>query len=262
MTEVVLYSLHEGVATLTLNRPEKMNSLSLPTVEALSAGALRAVAEGAGALVITGTGRAFCAGADLSGTRGMAGPDGVVDLGAPMRSHYNPLVQTLTTLEIPVVAAVNGIAAGGGMSLALCADCVVAARSATFRCLFIDIHLIPDMGATWLLERLAGRARARGMALLGEGVDAATACDWGLIWQVVDDAALSEAATAIARRLAGKSRTALQATRYALDAGAGATLAAQLDYEARVQAELGRDPEFLQVIARFRKPDKSAPSGN
>lgn len=262
MSEAVLYSLHEGVATLTLNRPEKMNSLSLPTVAALSAGALRAVAEGAGALVITGTGRAFCAGADLSGAHDMTGPDGVIDLGAPMRSHYNPLVQTLTELEIPVVTAVNGIAAGGGLSLALCADCVLAARSASFRCLFIDIHLIPDMGATWLLERLVGRARARGMSLLGEGIDAATACDWGLIWQVVDDAALPEAAAAVARRLAGKSRAALQATRRALDAGAGATLAAQLDYETRVQAELGREPEFLQAIARFRKAGKPTSSAS
>ncbi|HEU0196633.1 MAG TPA: enoyl-CoA hydratase-related protein [Nevskiaceae bacterium] len=251
MAENVLYVLEDGVATLALNRPESLNSLDLPTVEALLAGAGRAVAERAAVLVLTGRGRAFSSGADLSAALDMVGADRQVDLGRAMRSHYNRLVQTLADLEIPVVAAVNGLAVGGGMSLALCGDIVIAARSASFRQVFVDIGLIPDMGATWMVPRLVGRARARGMALLGGAFSAEQARDWGLIWDVVDDAELLPAAARVAQRLAGKSRQTLRGVRLALDAAVDNTLEEQLAYEAREQTKFGRLPAFAAAVTKF-----------
>ena len=251
MQEVVIYGLSDRIATLTINRPESLNSLDLDTVTLLIDGSKRAVAEGAAALIITGMGRAFCSGADLSNALGSRDDCGAVDVGRPMRTHYNPLIETVAELEIPVVIAVNGIAAGGGASLALCGDIVIAARSASFRQTFTDIGLIPDMGATWLMPRLAGRARARGMALLGEAIPASIARDWGLIWDVVDDDALMSEALRIATVLSTKPAQALRSTRQALDQSRHAGLREQLATEARVQEELGRLPAFAEAVRRF-----------
>ena len=259
MSAPVLYELSDRVARLTLNRPESLNSLDLATVEALIAGATRAVEEGAGALVLTGSGRAFCSGADLSGALAHRGADGAIDIGAPMLSHFNPCARTFMELPIPVVVAVNGIAAGGGMSLALCGDIVIAARSASFRQTFSGIGLIPDLGATWLVPRLIGRARARGLALLGDSIDARTAADWGLIWNVVDDAELLAEAHATALRLSKLSTTALRATRTSLDASSRFEFDQQLAVEAQVQSELGREPAFENAVTGFlaRKSGRS-----
>ena len=259
MTDNVLYAFDARIARLTINRPDTLNSLDLPTIEALLAGLDRALADGAGALLLTGSGRAFCSGADLgAGSLANARPEDI-DLGAAMRTHYNVIIERLRSLPIPVVIAVNGIAAGGGAALALSGDVVIAARTAVFRFLFVDLGLMPDMGATWQLPRLVGRARARGLSLFGDALDASTAAQWGLIWQVVDDDALAATAMALAAKLAEKSPAALRETRAALDAAFGADLPAQLECEAAGQTRLGRDPGFVKAVMAFlskrtRKP--------
>lgn len=258
MTDLVLYRLDQRIATLTLNRPDSLNSLDLATIEALLAGLDRALADGAAALVLTGSGRGFSSGADLAGSKMPARVEDI-DLGAGMRTHYNVIIERLRSLPIPVVVAVNGIAAGGGAALALAGDIVIAARSASFRYLFVDIGLMPDMGATWQLPRLVGRARARGLSLLGEALDATTAAQWGLIWQVVDDDVLADTAQALAVKLAAKSPLALRETRAALDASFDADLPTQLEREAQGQTRLGRDPGFITAVMAFlskrtRKP--------
>lgn len=247
----VIYALDGQVATLTINRPERMNSLDFSTVEALLAGIDSALADQARVLVLTGSGRAFCAGADLTSVLEQRGADGVIDIGTPLERYYNRLVKTLADLPIPVLIAVNGMAVGGGASLAICGDVVIAARSASFRQNFADIGLMPDMGASWLMPRLAGRARSRGFALLAENISAEKALDWGLIWEVVDDADLAGRVRMLARRLASLPPSALRAARLALDIGAGNDLASQLDLEARMQGELGRQAEFSDAVAAF-----------
>jgi 2-(1,2-epoxy-1,2-dihydrophenyl)acetyl-CoA isomerase len=251
MTDYVLYALDSRIATLTINRPETLNSIDIATVAALIAGVERALHDEAAVLILTGAGRAFCSGADLSAALGQDLAPEDLDLGAPMRSHYGVLVQRLCELPIPVVIAVNGIAAGGGCSLALSGDIVIAAQSAAFRQTFIDIGLMPDMGATWMMPRLVGRARARGMALLGEPIPAAMAADWGMIWAVVDDAALQATAREIATKLADRSPSALRASRRALDEGLANDYAIQLELEAVGQTALGREPAFTAAVRAF-----------
>lgn len=259
MVDKILYVLDARIATLTINRPETLNSIDLATVAALIAGVERALADEAAVLVLTGAGRAFCSGADLGAALDANLKPEDIDLGAPMRSHYGLLVQMLRELPIPVVIAVNGIAAGGGCSLALCGDIVIAGASAAFRQTFVDIGLMPDMGATWMMPRLIGRARARGMALLGEPIPAAMAADWGMIWAVVDDDALPAKAREIAVKLAGRSPSALRASRQALDEGLANDYATQLECEAVGQTALGREPAFSAAVQAFlarrsRKP--------
>lgn len=251
MTDSVLYALDARIATLTINRPDTLNSIDLATVAALLNGVERAVADGAAALILTGAGRAFCSGADLGAALGQDLAPEDLDLGAPMRSHYGPLVQRLRELPIPVVIAVNGIAAGGGCSLALCGDIVIAGRSAVFRQTFIDIGLMPDLGATWMMPRLIGRARARGMALLGEPIAAEQAAAWGMIWAVVDDEQLQARARELATKLASRSPFALRASRQALDAGTANDYATQLEVEAVGQTTLGREPAFSAAVRAF-----------
>lgn len=247
----VLYTLADRVATLTLNRPDSLNSLDRARLEALVEALARAVDEAAAVVVLTGAGRGFCSGADLGSALDGRDAEGRLDLGAPMRSHFNVLIEGLAGLPMPLVIAVNGIAAGGGASLALCGDIVIAARSAVFRQTFTDIGLMPDMGATWFMPRLAGRARARGMALLGQPIPAQTALDWGLIWEVVDDDRLAARAQELAVQLAARSPEALQSTRRALDLGLDNDLPAQLALEAEMQTELGRLPAFEQAVTAF-----------
>lgn len=251
MTDDVLYALDDRIATLTLNRPATLNSFTVDTIAALLAGLDRALDEGASVLVITGTGRAFCSGADLGAVLGTDIAAEAPDLGAPMRSHHGVLVQRLRDLPLPVVMAVNGVAAGGGCSLALAGDIVIAARSAAFRQTFIDIGLMPDMGATWMMPRLVGRARARGMALLGTPIPATTAAEWGLIWAVVDDVDLMDRTRQVATQLADRSTEALKLTRDALDASLANDYAAQLELEACGQTMLGRLPAFTASVRAF-----------
>src|SRR5215210_2378424 len=193
-----------AVATITIARPDRLNALSGETVDELRAAVEEAGRSGARCLLLAGEGRGFSSGADLASGDGP--PD---DVGASLEKHFNPLIEAVFALPIPVVAAVNGPCAGAGCSLAFAADLVVAARSAYFLQAFVNIGLIPDAGATWLLPRLAGRARAMEMMMLGERVPAEQALEWGLISRVVEEEALASEAAALAARLAQGPTVAL-----------------------------------------------------
>lgn len=251
--------VREGaVATLTLNRPEKLNSFT-----AAMQGEIRAALaelkrdKEARALLLTGAGRAFSAGQDLGEevVRPAAGKR--LDFHALLSRRYNPVVTELRALDLPVVAAVNGVAAGAGVSLALAADIVLAARSARFVLAFAKIGLIPDSGATHFLPRLVGRARARGLALLGEPISAEQAESWGLIWRCVDDARLMEEAHTLAAALAQGPTRAYALIRRALDAAEDNPLAAQLALEAELQNEAAQSADYAEGVAAFT--DKRAP---
>jgi 2-(1,2-epoxy-1,2-dihydrophenyl)acetyl-CoA isomerase len=242
------------VRTLTLNRPAALNSFT-GAMHAELREALDAAAADAGvrALILTGAGRGFCAGQDLNDPGMSPGADGKVDIGAVIEANYKPLAQRIQGMPVPVIAAVNGVAAGAGANLALGCDLVVAARSASFIQAFSKIGLIPDCGGTWLLPRLLGRGRALGLALTGEKLPAEEAARLGLIWQCVDDSALMDTCMALATRLAAMPVKALAATRQALDAASQMTLDQALDLEARVQRELGRQADFAEGVAAFQQ---------
>lgn len=251
----VLTAIEGGVATLTLNRPAALNSLNKTLITELRA-ALSALAvnDAVRALLITGAGRGFCAGADLAGSGFGDGTERSRGEGVSrsMETGFNPLVRDVALFPKPVVAAVNGVTAGGGVGLALAADIVIAARSASFVSVFGPrLGLVPDMGVTWFLPRLAGRARSRGMALLGDKINAETAAQWGLIWAAVDDAALMSDARAIAARLAKAPRLAMRRIKEALDAAEGQNLDAQLELERRMQFELGDQSDFVEGVTAF-----------
>jgi 2-(1,2-epoxy-1,2-dihydrophenyl)acetyl-CoA isomerase len=234
------------VATITLNRPDNLNALNSGLLDDLRAGLDKAVERGARCLLLTGAGRGFSSGADLTGSGGL--PD---DVGAALETHYNPLVEALFALPMPVVAAVNGAAAGAGASLALCADIVIAARSAYFLQAFVNIGLIPDAGATWLLPRLAGRARAMEMMMLGERVSVEQALDWGMIGRVVADEALMPEAKALATRLAHGPTAAYALIRKLARDSAHLSLSEALAAERVAQREAGRTEDFKQGVVAF-----------
>ncbi|MET1112988.1 MAG: enoyl-CoA hydratase-related protein, partial [Allosphingosinicella sp.] len=223
-----------GVATITIARPDRLNALSGQTVDELRAAVEEAGSSGARCLLLTGEGRGFSSGADLAAGGGP--PD---DVGASLEKHFNPLVEALFALPIPVVAAVNGPCAGAGCSLALAADIVIAARSAYFLQAFVNIGLIPDAGATWLLPRLAGRARAMEMMMLGERIAAERALEWGLIARVVEDDALPSEAAALATRLAQGPTVALALIRGLARKSGHATLSEALAAERVAQRKAG-----------------------
>ena len=245
----LLTATHGAVRVLTLNRPAALNSftaamhgLLLPALEAAAADvAVRAV-------VVTGAGRGFCAGQDLNDPAMAEG----VDVGAVVERFYLPLALRIRTMPVPVVAAVNGVAAGAGANFALGCDMVIAARSASFIQAFSKIGLVPDCGGTWLLPRLVGRARALALALTGDKLAAEEAVRIGLIWQCVDDAALMETALALAQRLAALPSKALAETRRTIDAAMTMDLPAALAQEARAQTTLGNAHDFTEGVAAFR----------
>ncbi len=244
------YAVAGAIARLTLNRPDRLNSFNGIMHGELRDALSRSVADGARVLVLTGAGRGFCAGQDL-GDRQVA-PDGArADLGESIERNYKPLVLALRNLPMPVIAAVNGVAAGAGASVALACDIVIAARSASFLQAFSRLGLVPDSGATWFLPRLVGPARALGLALLGERLDAATAAEWGLIWRCVDDAEFAEAVDRLAGQLASAPTLALVRTRQALDGAWARTLAEQLDVERDFQRELGHTADYAEGVAAF-----------
>ena len=244
----VLVADRGAVRTLTLNRPATLNSFTaamhgqlLPALDAAAADArVRAV-------VLTGAGRAFCAGQDLRDPAMTAG----VDVGAVIERFYRPLATRVRTMPVPVIAAVNGVAAGAGANLALCCDLVVAARSASFIQAFSKIGLVPDCGGTWLLPRLVGRARALGLAMTGDQLAAEEAVRIGMIWQCVDDAQLLPTVAALADRLAGMPSKALAETRRALDAAMPMEFGDALALEADAQRALGAGHDFAEGVAAF-----------
>jgi 2-(1,2-epoxy-1,2-dihydrophenyl)acetyl-CoA isomerase len=251
---LVLAAQQGCVLTLTLNRPAALNSFTqamhLALREALDAAAANAQVR---CVVLTGAGRGFCAGQDLSDP--MAAPSAPgeppKDLALVISMFYKPLVQRLKSMPVPVIAAVNGVAAGAGASLALNCDFVLAGQSASFIQAFTKIGLVPDTGGTWLLPRIVGRARALGLAMLGDKLPAAEAERMGLIWRCVDDAALAEEAAQLAQRLAAMPMKALAATRAAIDGAQQLTLDQAIDAEAAVQSQLGSAHDYLEGVAAF-----------
>ncbi len=244
----VLISTTGTVRRLTLNRPAALNSFTAVMHGELLP-ALQAAADDAGirAVIITGSGRGFCAGQDLSDPA----MTGDVDVGAVIERFYRPLATRVRTMPVPVIAAVNGVAAGAGANLALCCDFVLAARSASFIQAFSKIGLVPDCGGSWLLPRLLGRARALGLALTGDKLPAEEAERIGLIWKCVDDAALMDSAQTLAERLALMPVRALAETRRVIDAAMPMDFADALTQEANTQRELGRGGDFGEGVAAF-----------
>jgi 2-(1,2-epoxy-1,2-dihydrophenyl)acetyl-CoA isomerase len=246
----ILFSLSDGVARLTLNRPDKLNSFTSAMHAEVRHALGRVRAEGARVLILTGAGRGFCAGQDLS-DRAVAPGGAGADLGESIEKNYAPLVLALRELPLPVIAAVNGVAAGAGANIALACDLVIAARSASFVQAFCRLGLVPDSGGTWTLPRLVGNARALGLALLGDKLSAAQAAEWGLIWKCVDDAELPSAVDALASQLAAAPTLGLARTKQAIYGAGGRSLAEQLDVERDMQRELGWSKDYAEGVAAF-----------
>ncbi|RMD87729.1 MAG: 2-(1,2-epoxy-1,2-dihydrophenyl)acetyl-CoA isomerase [Alphaproteobacteria bacterium] len=248
--ETIAFESEGALAIITLDRPDKLNSFNEAMHREL-AQALDRVEEGDfRCLLLTGRGRGFCAGQDLSDRLVQPG-NAPADLGYSLETWYNPLIRRLRALPMPVVCAVNGVAAGAGANIALACDIVLAARSAKFIEPFARLGLVPDSGGTWILPRLVGYARASGMALLGEPVDAETAERWGLIWKVIDDAALMDEARALAAHLATQPTAGLARTKRALLAAATNDLDTQLDLERDLQRESGYSEDYREGVAAF-----------
>ena len=256
MYEKIDLAVADGLATLTLNAPDKLNAVSRKMVAELKE-CWEGLANDASvrAVLLTGAGRGFCAGADLADPDREAGA--AADSGAALDKFFNPVIRTMRAMPKPIVAAVNGVAAGVGMSFAMAADIAVAAKSASFLQAFARIGLLPDGGSTWFLPRLIGDARARALAMLAPQISAEQAKQWGLIWDVVEDGELMKTATELGRRLADGPTLSLARIKEAMNRASGNPLAAQLDVERDFQRELGRSADFKEGVAAFlakRKP--------
>jgi 2-(1,2-epoxy-1,2-dihydrophenyl)acetyl-CoA isomerase len=247
----ILFATGGGIARLTLNRPDRLNSFN-EAMHAEVRDALARVRADASprVLLITGAGRGFCAGQDLN-DRAVAPGGEPVDLGASIERNYKPLILGLRSLPLPVVCAVNGVAAGAGANLALACDIVVAAKSASFIQAFSKIGLVPDSGGTYFLPRLVGTARALGLSLLGEKLAAEQAAEWGLIWQCVEDAELAPTVEKLLAALAVAPTAGLAAAKRALYASAGNGLEAQLDLERDLQRALGYGADYREGVIAF-----------
>jgi 2-(1,2-epoxy-1,2-dihydrophenyl)acetyl-CoA isomerase len=243
---LVLTANNGSVRTLTLNRPASLNSFTSAMHRQLRP-ALEAAAddESVRCLVITGAGRGFCAGQDLND------PEVGSNVGQVVERVYKPLALRIASMPIPVIASVNGVAAGAGANFALGCDLVIAARSASFIQAFSKIGLIPDCGGTWLLPRLVGRARAIGLAMTGDKLPAEEAERIGLIWRCVDDAALADQTMVLAQHLAAMPVKALAATRRVIDEAMKIDYADALSLEARVQNDMGAQADFREGVAAF-----------
>ena len=252
----ILVSREAGIFSLTLNRPDKLNAFN-PEMHKLLRDALEEARDEAAvrAVLLTGSGRGFCAGQDLS-ERNVSADAAPIDLSVSLGSNYNPLVRRLRALPKPVVCAVNGVAAGAGANIALACDIVLAARSASFVQSFSKLGLVPDSGGTYFLPRLVGSARAMGLALLAERLSADEAERWGLIWKAVDDDRLVEEATRIARVLAAGPTKGYGLIKKALQASAGNSLDAQLDLERDLQREAGFSEDYRKGVAAFLEKKK------
>jgi 2-(1,2-epoxy-1,2-dihydrophenyl)acetyl-CoA isomerase len=255
--DLIITEHREGYRVITLNRPDRLNSFNEAMHAALMSALLDAEADGScRALVLTGAGRGFCAGQDLSDR--VFSPGQVPDLSFTLERLYNPLVRKLRSLQMPVICAVNGVAAGAGANIALACDIVLAARSVKFIQAFAKLGLVPDSGGTWFLPRLIGTARARALALLAEPVPAEQAEAWGMIWKAVDDAALMDEAHRLAAHFAVQPTVGLGLIKQALDASETNDLDRQLDLERDLQGQAGRTPDYLEGVTAFfeKRPPK------
>jgi 2-(1,2-epoxy-1,2-dihydrophenyl)acetyl-CoA isomerase len=252
----ILFDVRQGIARLTLNRPDKLNSFTVAMHEEIRTALEQIKADrSVRVLVLTGAGRAFCAGQDLA-DESVAPGVGKVDLGAAIDKYYGPLVLALRALPLPVICAVNGVAAGAGANLPLACDIVLAARSASFIEAFCKLGLIPDTGGTYFLPRALGTARAMGLALLGDRLSAEQAANWGLIWKCVDDDQLAAETEALAQHFAQAPTIGLARIKQALYASAANTLEQQLDLERNLMRELGMTHDYREGVAAFteRRP--------
>lgn len=241
----------DNVATLTLNRPDSLNAMTPAMLAEMQAAVEGLAGSGARCLLLIGAGRGFSSGADLVTDGGL--PE---DVGAALELHFNPLVETLFACPLPIVAAVNGPCAGAGCSIALAADIVIAGTSAYFLQAFVNIGLIPDAGATWLLPRLAGRARAMEMMMLGERIPAGQAADWGMISRVVEDAVLADEAAALAGRLAAGPTIAYGLIRRLARDAEQLSLGEALAVERVAQRDAGQTEDFKRAVMAFLQKQK------
>ena len=248
--DLIVTDHREGYRVITLNRPDRLNSFNEAMHAALMSALVDAETDGnCRALILTGAGRGFCAGQDLSDR--VFSPGQVPDLSSTLERLYNPLVLKIRTLQMPVICAVNGVAAGAGANVALACDIVLAARSAKFIQAFAKLGLVPDSGGTWLLPRLVGTARARALALLAEPVPAEQAEAWGMIWKALDDASLMDEAHRLAAHFAVQPTVGLGLIKQALDASETNDLDRQLDLERDLQGRAGRTPDYLVGVTAF-----------
>lgn len=248
----LLYSAENGVIRITFNRPEKLNSLDDETMNELHAAVSQIDADSsARVLVLSGMGRAFCAGQDLSDPVMQTVEGKLPDIGDLVERHFKPLVLRLQNLRVPTVAAVNGLAAGGGASIAFACDLVVATRSAYFLQAFSKIGLTPDTGSTWFLSRFVGAARARGLAMLAQKLSSEQAERWGLIWQSVEDDAFEEAVSSLVSELSQMPTKALVRTRQLIQAAGSHTLEQQLSMEAGSIREMGWSADYQEGLTAF-----------
>lgn len=254
--QTILTNVKQGVLTITLNRPDKLNSFNTQMSDAFLQAVIRAEQEDVRAVLLTGAGRAFCAGQDLGDRdpRKMTGPP---DLGHTIETFYNPVLRRMRLLNKPIVCAVNGVAAGAGANIALICDIVLAAKSAKFIQAFSKIGLIPDSGGTWSLTRLVGEARAKGLALTAEPVDAETAASWGLIWRAIEDEALMSEATALTAKMAAGPTAGLGMIKQAIQAASDQSLDKQLDLERDLQRTAGKTLDYAEGVTAFL--EKRAP---
>ena len=252
----IQFKISNAVGILTLDRPDRLNSFTLQMhSEVRDALDLVNTNDGIRCLLLTGNGRGFCAGQDLA-DRTKHSDNQPADLSHSLNTQYNPLVRTLTELSKPVICAVNGVAAGAGANLALVCDIVFAARSASFIQSFCKLGLIPDSGGTWSLPNLVGRARAMGIAMLGDRISAEQAEHWGLIWKCVDDDQLMTTAIELAQHLATQPTQGLAAIKHGINMGMNSDLNSQLDYEASTQGILGQTNDYKEGVTAFIKSAK------
>jgi 2-(1,2-epoxy-1,2-dihydrophenyl)acetyl-CoA isomerase len=258
--DAVLVEKRDGYVVITLNRPDRLNAFNETQHRTLMAAIVAAESdETCRAIVLTGAGRGFCAGQDLSDRDPSAGKP---DLGKTIETFYNPLIRTLRSLRIPIICAVNGVAAGAGANIALACDIVVAARSAKFIQAFSKIGLIPDSGGTWTVTQLIGEARAKAIMLTGQPVAGETAAEWGMIWKAVDDDSLMAEAGQLAANLAKGPTLALARTKQLVQQAASNTLDRQLELERDTQRELGLHDNYAEGVAAFLEKRQAVFSGD
>ena len=249
--QTILFEMRDGVARLTLNRPDRLNAFTLEMhAEVRDALDQVAAARDTRVLLLTGAGRGFCAGQDL-GERKRGANDPPMDLGESIELRYKPLIRRIVELPLPVVCAVNGVAAGAGANIALACDIVIARHSARFVQSFVNIGLIPDAGGTWNLPRLVGQARALGLALTGDSLDADTAAAWGLIWASVAEPLFDETVEAMVTRFAQAPTRAVAAAKRAIRTAWSAQFEQQIDLERDLQRELGYSEDYAEGVAAF-----------